>query len=831
LESRQLLTAGPWGATPLDTGEFLLGTVSVTPVFFSSTGQTDPDTQNWSLQPDSQGLTEIDRVMAELTAGLDWWAETLETLDTVHSLEFQIDRTYVDNPFPTRFEPIDNNGADFTKYVTEFVIDRGYSSATSIEDGVRRFNQDQRLAHGTDWAFTIFVADASDDVDKMFAPGSGHRGAFAFAGGLFMVIPSTRTAEVFAHEMGHIFWAMDEYQFGASWTNHRGYYDTQLTNAADNPAFDAPGVDQEISIMTGFTPLEQAFAQRVSPASTLAMVGWQDSDGNGVFDVADVPLELEATGYFDLQGSTYHFVGTASAVPLINKNSAGPQSDITLNRVREIQYRLDEGAWITAATPNQPVAEFELAVSIDDPFETIQWRAIDTVSTVTSPVYAGTRLMPAMVPAAINGVAFVDSNGNGERDGVEPLLKHTTVVIRNPDGSPLFGGDVDAQEYPDGFLPNDLPGATIGVSGDKLDPNAGVFVSADAGDRRVLFRYDPFLNRWSEAWSADAVLGASFDQPVGQVTLDVVGLRQGGFGRLEAYDADGNLIDRATTQALAVGGCETIIVTDPQARIASVRALGHAGTIVGFSRLSFGIPTTVITDDSGSFRVRNLADGAYRIDVIPERVIHQFDQGSINVQVAGGTSPAVLAVAERVDSIRHNAARPEDVTGTDGVTSRDALVVINDLGRNSQRILQPGETGPFQVDVNNDGMVSALDALLVINYLGRQNIVPLAAQHDSGDPSRVSDRASLVPSEPSRVSGRAGLDAVGLTAHGSPGRLDVPTESTRRPRATTGMLNYAGSTGSVESAGGQRTDSEGWTVDPDVKLPSELKEPFLGLEV
>lgn len=102
---------------------------------------------------------------------------------------------------------------DFVNYVTEFVIDQGYADATSIEEGVRRFNQDQRTLHGTDWAFTIFVVDSSDDQDRQFAAGPGHRGDFAFPGGLFMVVPSTRTAEIFAHELGHIFWAMDEYLF------------------------------------------------------------------------------------------------------------------------------------------------------------------------------------------------------------------------------------------------------------------------------------------------------------------------------------------------------------------------------------------------------------------------------------------------------------------------------------------------------------------------------------------------------------------------------------------------------------------------------------------
>ena len=100
--------------------------------------------------------------------------------------------------------------------------------------------------------------------------------------------------------------------------------------------------------------MSDAFAAHVSPDSTLAMVGWQDSDGDGVFDVADVPLRLEGIGYFDAATSRYHFRGDASAVPLMNRNSSGNQSDITLNRISELQYRIDQGAWQVYAARHLP---------------------------------------------------------------------------------------------------------------------------------------------------------------------------------------------------------------------------------------------------------------------------------------------------------------------------------------------------------------------------------------------------------------------------------------------------------------------------------------------
>ena len=149
-------------------------------------------------------------------------------------------------------------------------------------------------------------------------------------------------------------------------------------------------------------------------------------------------------------------------------------------------------------------------------------------------------------------------------------------------------------------------------------------------------------------------------------------------------------------------------------------------------------------------------------------MIHQFEHATINIEVSGGTSEMIMANADQVDSIRHNAELPEDANGFDGVTSLDALVVINDLGRNSVRILQPHETVGPNVDVNNDGMVSALDALLVINFLGRQG---------SGG-----ETESVARSQPA---------------------ISAP-----QPPVSAAMLKYAGGAAPVESTGTDRADTD-----------------------
>ncbi len=751
LEPRHLLAAAPLGATWKDTGEYLLGTVAVTPVFFESNGATDTQSQNWTSD-------EIQESIDKVVNGVSWWSDLLGTLDTVHSLDFVFDTTFAVNPFETRYEPIDRKSGDHELYVAEFMASQGYDNEVNLENAMWRFNDAQREKLGADWAFTVFVVDASDDPDGQFRSG-GFPAAFALPGGLYMVVPSGRSASTIAHELGHIFWAFDEYSGGASWNARRGYYDTQNLNATnDNPDL----TTQQPSIMRGGAPLAEAFNGLFSAESTLALVGWQDSDGDGVFDVLDVPLELNAVGYFDHDASEYHFSGTASAVPLLNLNSygehpsvTGTNSDITLNRISELQYSLDGGPWIAAAQPDQQVVDFDITVAISQSFGDIRWRAIDQSTGIVSAVVEGTATAPAIPAASHAGFAFIDDNADGVRDPGEAALAAAQITIRHPDGSPLFGGVVDAADF-SGKLP-EIDGVTLTVEapfsevGPLLEPQLRSSNSSDAGNRQVFFAQEyttdsgggviegALRERWSEREFV-----AQFDQPVGEVRLDAIGLDELSYGRLEAYDAAGNLITR-TTKEIAHGELVTLSVSDPTASIASVHAFGlaHTDTGIAISRLQFGFTDTVSTDQSGAWRIPNLPDGDYIAQLTPQRLIHQFDQPSVDLQISGGTSSLVVAAANRVDSPRHNATLAQDANQDGVVTARDALVIINDLSRNDSRILGPSETIGFDVDVNNDGAVSGLDALLVINHLSREQ-----ASAESESPASGSlDAAAVVHSQ------------------------------------------------------------------------------------
>lgn len=710
LESRHLMSAIPLGATPQDTAEFMLGRVAVVPVLFESNGVIDANTQNWTPE-------EIDAAIEKVRTGVQWWADTLDTLGTVHTLEFVIDESFAKNPFPTPYEPIDRRSQDSPIYITPFLRAQGIEEATSLEDAVRQFNHAARLKHNTDWAFTIFLIDSSDDPDGQFAPGSEFSIAHAFPGGLYIVSPSTRPASTITHETGHIFWARDEYPGGGSWTDRRGYYNAQNLNAADNST---PGFVQEVSIMRAGSVLNESYNTRYLPASTRAMIGWLDSNGNGIFDVADVPLHLEGDGRYDLSKGVFTFDGNVSAVPLPNRNSSGPQNDITLNRVDRIEYRIDGGQWFTAIEVNAQSADVSFELSIA-PFNTIELRGIDDAVGVTSPILQTSGSLPILSGSSIGGFAFIDASGEGESDPSQTLFSSVTAVLAMADGSPLLGGSIQPSALPIGPLEEPITGTSLTASGVILDGRVGIYTAPGASQGPTFHYYNLQNALWQNAWGPFRKFVASFDQTVGEVSLDAIGISgAGSFARLEAYDAAGELLTRITTGSLTPGQRETMTVADANGRIASIRAFGHQSSEVALDSLLFGTKTTAVTGTDGVFQFTGIPDGDYRLSLSPERLIYHFAGSGSTITVSGGISAPVTAGFQRVASPWRNPTDRFDVDGNGRVEPLDALRIINEISRNGARIL----TDPSQVtqyfDPSDDGAISALDALRVINEVARR---------------------------------------------------------------------------------------------------------------
>jgi hypothetical protein len=718
LESRIVLSGVPLGAMQQDTGEFLIGDVTTTVVLLESTGAAS--SEDWTA-------TSIAAVKANVEEALTWWQDTLAAQQSVHSIQFQTDYQFADNPVATAIEPIAERSNLYTTWVNDFLDEAGANTFDGISDDMRKFNDAQRIEHGTNWGFTIFVVNDGNDADGMFAEGGSFRRAFAFSGGRYLVVPAGRPASTIAHEMGHIFWARDEYSGAGSYLQKRGYYDAQNLNAADNPEV---GFSQQDSIMASGTLLANAYANHTSSVSSLKMMGWQDSDEDGVFDVLDVPHSFIGTGYINQVDGEFHFSGTAEVGRLLNRNSSGFQSDMTINEIDRIEYRIDQGVWATVLTPGGFTADvqFSFVVPVDALQVEIRSSSFDVgtglLVTESNRILFDISDRNVAADTGLAGFVWGDIDSDGVWDNDESGLSDVAVRLVQGDGEQIQLG---AQADPDGFLDSVVlntrfTGITLSAVGTQVS-NADVYSrvrnDTSTGDR-VFANFSSATSSVMTTWATSTrTLKVTFDSPVSFVSIDAVADTNGDVGRLEAYSVTGVLLDRVTTSVLGDGDVETMLLERGAADIAYVIARAHYDTELHLDNIIVGPPTAVMTDASGVFRLKSLPAGDYQIQMQGR----SGWESTTPIQV-GRTLSVGVAVSDvrygLVPPAWHHLDVPEDVDVSGDVVPLDALLIINDLNnRGARQLSAPTESDspPPYYDVSGDGWLTSLDALRVVNWL------------------------------------------------------------------------------------------------------------------
>lgn len=422
-----MLTSVPFGASTTDVAEFLLGSVAVNVVFMESNGEVDKDTEEWT--------DELrDQVKENIEEGLQWWVDTLAIHSDVHELSFEVDYTHADTPVETKYEPISRSSNDFRFWIEEFFREVEVPAASGFTTEIRNYNHIQRVEHDTNWSFTIFVVNAENDDNGLFGDADGRttfKRAFAYPGGQFIVMPHHRPPSTVAHELAHIFWAHDEYSGGDHYTRQRGYYRTQNTNAVDgNPDPDSREPSLMSSTGTPFTNHELSQSARET-------LGWRDSDGDGIFDVLDVPHVMTGNVTFDETTQTARFIGDAVVGRLDNQNPSGSGRDMTINRITDLQYRIDGGTWLD-------LLEFDdYQISIDATTPTlgvdaqkIEFRTFDEHLGITSNVIEQS-LVPTEAVDVWGTIDFDDyltihSTGEIELVGLEVVSDDAKLVFEDP---------------------------------------------------------------------------------------------------------------------------------------------------------------------------------------------------------------------------------------------------------------------------------------------------------------------------------------------------------------------------------------------------------------
>ncbi|RLC86010.1 MAG: hypothetical protein DRJ03_10005 [Chloroflexi bacterium] len=313
-----------------ETSEYFIGRVAVGIVLPESDGSADSSTEDWNA--DERAL-----VLSEITAALDWWA----ALEPNAHLTFVYDDGTA-APIATGYEPISRPASDQSLWITEIMEKKGYTGPSHFGQ-VRDYNNALREAYDTDWAFTIFVVDSSNDGDNRFAD---HHFAYAYLGGPFFVMtygnstygPNNMDA-VAAHETGHIFFALDQYYSAHQpCTRQAGYLGVENQNSEyGGCASDAP------SIMRGHTP---PYRNGDIDAYARGQIGWRDSDGDGILDPVDTTLNVISSDYVTAteQPNVLTFTGSVRDDPF----PSPLRRDTVINTIEQVQYRWTGGKWTDA---------------------------------------------------------------------------------------------------------------------------------------------------------------------------------------------------------------------------------------------------------------------------------------------------------------------------------------------------------------------------------------------------------------------------------------------------------------------------------------------------
>ncbi|HEY7462619.1 MAG TPA: hypothetical protein VIC59_12210 [Gemmatimonadota bacterium] len=307
---------------------------------------------NISLPTEQWTPTRKGRILNQVSKGTEFY---LNLVDRPKFVSFIIDSI---GESVIECEPIKYESAAESLWVSDALEGIGYEVPTpgSREFVARAVNNDLRQGIA-DWSVLLFVVDSKVDADGLFADGKG--GFSLTTNGPYMVLTwdngksaytINRFNLAFAHELGHLFGAGDEYSSGTvtcSTSDTFGYLN--VPNASCNTG----GITADISIMGPFTEVTDSLVDM--SVSARGAIGWRNPKKIGATDKAVVDVVKTAsaslTAYVpDPTSETQPlYTGTGFNQPFPNGgcNSNGNcHEDVSISLVTTCQWRVDEGPWI-----------------------------------------------------------------------------------------------------------------------------------------------------------------------------------------------------------------------------------------------------------------------------------------------------------------------------------------------------------------------------------------------------------------------------------------------------------------------------------------------------
>lgn len=464
LPSGGLLTAAGASAIPgyYQTSEYMAGSVAVGIVLVESDGRVDPSSEDWTAE-------ERRQVVSEITAALDWWA----ALEPQAHLRFVYD-DHFSIPLPTGVEPITRPYSDQQFWIADAMGALGYDAPLYFSR-VRDYVNDLRAIYRTDWAFAIFVVDSSADRDNRFRDGYF---AYAYLGGPFMVLTYGNNGygpdhldAVAAHEVGHIFHALDQYSSAQKpCTLRSGYLGVENQNSQYGGC-----ISDVASIMrSGIAPYTSA---ALDPYAA-GQIGWRDGDGDGILDPLDTELRL-ALETLEVGGDGAYASGAVEVIPYPSPS----RTAVTINDVAAVQYRLDGGEWLPASSADGAFDEAAEAYHFFAPLSpgrhALEIAAVDSAGNVSSPLLIDPLVLLDPVDGGLNtelhrtedalpagGVYFLEGVAYHLQDGLVAGVQYRV------DGGAWLSLEASDGAFDSGYEPFGLPLGSLEVGSHLVEARA-----------------------------------------------------------------------------------------------------------------------------------------------------------------------------------------------------------------------------------------------------------------------------------------------------------------------------------------------------------------------
>jgi hypothetical protein len=353
------------GALPgaRETAAFAAGRVAVAVVFLESDGSKMPSSESWSRQdPSRPGQDRRELVLDKVRNALEWW--NARSPDASLGVFLPEAGSYgAPQTVETGYEPIrmpvkvgwqGRSVLSDAAWRWQAMAELGFGHAaasdsprpeTAFTDRVRRRND-------ADWAFVLYVVDSLNDPDGMFS-----NGAIAYTADLFGPY-SVLTWDndgyhfanfdaVLAHEMGHVFGALDEYEppapgYPSTGDLVSGYLGVRNRNAVSGGTTDYP------CIMRGSNATLIAYSSGRLCPSTVGQTGLRDGDADTHPDVVDTRPTFSTRLETTAADGAVTLRGTATEQPRKRGVTSGGvyfRHDLSIFVPHTLRYRVDGGDW------------------------------------------------------------------------------------------------------------------------------------------------------------------------------------------------------------------------------------------------------------------------------------------------------------------------------------------------------------------------------------------------------------------------------------------------------------------------------------------------------